>query len=136
MSDVRSGAGSNVLSSVLFTISDSLNVGSLVSSGSEQSSSSLNLYTGIFKCLWLRPLGGGNGDRVGGNGDRVRERDEGDFGGLGGVITSCFMFSSSCIGGGGVFKGVGGGVRVDGIAWGLLLLGFALALFFLVVSNL
>ena len=53
----------------------------------------------------------------------MRERDEGDFGGLGGVITSCFM-SPSGIGGGGVFKGVGGGVRVECIAWveGFLLL--------------
>ena len=57
--------------------------------------------------------------------------DEGDFGGLGGVITSCFM-SPSGIGGGGVFKGVGGGVRVEGIAWveGFLLLDFDFALFF------
>ena len=40
--------------------------------------------------------------------------------------------SPSGIGGGGVFKGVGGGVRVEGIAWveGFLLLDFDFALFF------
>ena len=61
--------------------------------------------------------GGGGGesesDGDSGIGDRVRERDEGDLGCAGGVITSCFISPCGLGGGGGVFKGVGGGVSVE-----------------------
>ena len=66
-------------------------------------------------------------DGESGVGDRMREHDDGDLGGAGGVITTCFISTcgiggvdctGDCIlaqgfgGGVGVFTGVGGGVMI------------------------